>query len=79
MTNFRFDGDKGFAQNCETFLDAITADDPEMATILRDNWDALVAVVREGERVSTARNEFHSAVATTLDRFVRTAERKEGS
>ena len=55
----RFEEGKIFAQNCEAFLEAIKADDPEMAAILRDNWDALVAVVREGERDSKARGDFN--------------------
>ena len=31
MPDFRFDEGKTFAQNCEAFLEAIKADDPEMA------------------------------------------------
>ena len=67
---FRFDDGKSFEENCEAFLQAISADDPEMATILRGNWDALVSIVREGQRDSKARGDFNSKVASALDAFV---------
>ncbi len=70
MADFRFDESKSFERNCETFLEAIKADDPEMAAILHDNWDALVAVVRAGERDSKARGEFNAKVAAALDAHV---------
>lgn len=67
MTHFRFAEGKNFEQNCEAFLEAIKADDPEMAAILHDNWDVLVAVVRAGERDPKARGEFNAKVASALD------------
>jgi hypothetical protein len=70
MAEFHFDEGKNFAPNCQAFLAAIEADDPEMAAILRDNWDALVAVVRAGERDLKARSEFNAKVACALDAHV---------
>lgn len=67
MADFRFDEGKNFVQNCEAFLKAIEADDPEMAAILSDNWDGLIAVVRAGARDSKARVDFNAKVATALD------------
>ena len=67
MADFGFGEDKDFEQNCEAFLEAIKADDPEMAAILRDNWDALVSVVHAGERDLKARGEFNAKVASALD------------
>ncbi len=64
---FRFDDSKSFRENCEAFLEAVNADDPEMATILRGNWDALVAIVHEGQRDSKARGDFNAKVASALD------------
>ncbi len=79
MAGFRFDEGKSFTQNCEAFLEAIKADDPEMAAILHDNWDKLVAVVREGERDSKARGEFNAEVAAALDAFVLKPPEPKGS
>ena len=73
MADFRFDEGKRFAENCEAFLEAIKADNPEMAAILRDNWDTLVKVVIEGERDSSTRGVFNSAVASALDSLVKPA------
>lgn len=70
MTGFHLDQEKGFEQNCDGFLEAIAADDPEMAAILRDNWDALVAVLRAGERDSKARGQFNAKVASALDTHI---------
>ena len=79
MADFRFDEGKNFAQNCEDFLEAIEADDPEMAAILRDNWDGLVAVVCAGERDLKARGEFTAKVASALDAdVVKLADAKGG-
>lgn len=79
MSAFHFDEGKRFVENCEAFLEAITADNPEFATVLRDNWDVLLAVVREGERNSKARSELNSAVASALDSLVKPAEPQDGS
>ena len=70
MAGFRFDEGNTFEQNCDAFLEAIQVDDPEMAAILRDNWAALVAVVRAGERDPKARGEFNAKVVTALDTYV---------
>ena len=70
MANLRFDESKSFADNCEAFLKALESDAPEMAAILRDNWDALVAIVREGERDLSARERFNAKVASALDALV---------
>ena len=65
--------------NCGAFLDSLEKIDADMAVILRDNWDALVAVVRKGERDSKARGEFNSKVATALDSLLKPAEPKGGA
>ena len=65
-----FDESESFAENCESFLAILEEVDTEMATILRNNWDALVAIVREGERDSKARGEFNAKVASALDALV---------
>jgi hypothetical protein len=65
--SLRFDEAKSFTENCEAFLASIKAVDSEMAAILRDNWDSLVAVVRNGDRDSKARSEFNAAIAKALD------------
>lgn len=67
---FRFDVSKSFKENSEAFLSAISAEDPEMATILSDNWDSLVAIVREGQRDPKARGHFNAKVASALDALV---------
>ena len=79
MVEFRFDEGKRFAENCEAFLEAIKAEDPEIAAILLDNWDSLVAIVREGKRDLQARREFNSAVETALDSLVKSAEPKDSA
>lgn len=79
MADFRFDDAKSFAENCDAFLTTLEAIDAEMASILRDNWDALVAVVREGERDSKARGEFNASIATALDTFVAPDQQNDGA
>ena len=79
MVGFRFDEGKRFSTNCEAFLEAIKTDNPEMAAILLDNWDALVAVVRDGERDSKARGEFNSAVVSALDSLVKSTDPKDSA
>ena len=79
MPNFRFDDNKSFDENCEAFLEVIKADDAEMAAILRNNWNALVPIVREGERNSKARGEFNTNVAEILDAKVNTERPKGGA
>ena len=79
MENFRFEENKTFAGNCEALLELLLADDAEMATILRDNWETLVAVVREGKRDMDLRREFNSAISLALDSLVVPAEPKDGA
>ncbi|MDE0685858.1 MAG: hypothetical protein OXI63_23250 [Candidatus Poribacteria bacterium] len=79
MTDFYFDGNKNSSENFKAFLEVIKAEDPQMAAILQDNWDALVAVVRKGQRDSRARGEFNSSVAAALDSLVRSDEPKDSS
>ena len=76
---FRFDDAKSFSENCDAFISSIEKIDAEMAAILRDNWDALVAIVREGERSSRARSHFNAAVASALDSAVRLEAHKGGA
>ncbi|QDU86148.1 hypothetical protein Pla163_32970 [Planctomycetes bacterium Pla163] len=51
--------------------------DADMAAILRDNWDALIAIVRDGQRNSKARSEFNTKVAIALDSLLE-ATKTEG-
>ena len=77
---FRFDDNRSFEENCDAFLEAVSTDDPEMATILRGNWDALVVIVHEGQRDSNARGDFNAKVASALDALVaKPAEPKGGA
>ena len=76
---FSFDEAKSFSENCEAFISSLEDIDAGMAAILRDNWDALVAVVREGERNSKARGEFNLAVASALDSLATPAAPKGGT
>lgn len=79
-TSLRFDGAVSFADNCEAFLARLEEVDAEMATILRGNWDAMVAIVREGERDSKARGELNSKIASALDALIaKPAEPKGGA
>ena len=78
MADFRFDEGKSFVQNCEAFLKAIEADDPEMAAILSDNWDGLISIVRAGARDSKGRGEFNAKVATALDAHLVELARAKG-
>jgi hypothetical protein len=77
--NFRFDETMSFAENCDALLSILENIDAPMAAILPDNWDAVVAVVREGERNSKARGEFNSVVAAALDSLVESAAPKDGA
>lgn len=79
MADFRFDEGKRFAENCEAFLEEINEDNPEMVAILRDNWDTLVAVVREGNRDYNTRSVFNKAVASALDSLVKPAGPKDSA
>ena len=79
MADFRFDERKGFAENCEAFREALKSDAPEMAAILCDNWDALVAVVREGERDLKARGKFNAKVKLALDALAKPVVPKDGA
>lgn len=74
--SLRFDEAKSFSDNCGAFLASLETIDADMAAILRDNWDALVAVVRQGERDSKARSEFNSKVASALDSLLEPAAPK---
>lgn len=78
MADFSFDESKNFAENCDAFLEALKGDDPEMAAILSDNWEALVAIVCEGERDPKVRAEFNAKVAAALDALA-TPPPKEGA
>jgi len=67
MTDFTFDGETRFPENCAAFLESVKEIDPEMAEILDANWDKLLEVVRAGERDTKARTTFNEAIATALD------------
>ena len=79
MTDFRFEQSKSFAENCETLLEVLKSEDAEMTAILRDNWDALVAVVREGKRDYKVRGEFNAKIASALDALVKHGVPKDGA
>lgn len=67
MSGFTFDERKRFPDNCIEYLESVKNIDPEMAEILKANWDKLLAVVREGERDTKARTTFNEAIAAALD------------
>ena len=50
--DFRFDQTKSPVENCETLLATLETVDAEMCSFLRDDWKALVALVREEVRDS---------------------------
>ena len=50
-----------------------------MTKILRDNWDALVAIVREGDRDQQARREFNAKIASALDALVNVGLSKDSA
>lgn len=75
----RFDEVESFSENCRAFLESLEKVDAEMAVILRDNWDMLVAVVYQGERNSKARGEFNSKVVSALESLLKPAETKGGT
>lgn len=79
LESLRFDEAKSFSDNCEAFLMSLEKVDQSMAAILRDNWDELVSVVRQGERDSKARGEFNSKVTSALDTLLRPTEPKGGA
>ena len=78
MANFCFDERKTYAQNCEAFLEEMKSVDPEMAVILCENWDELVAIVQEGERSTKARSVFNAAVASALDALATGLHQRSG-
>lgn len=78
IPNFRFDQNKNFAENSEAFLEAISAQDPDMAAILRANWDELNEIVREGERDHAARRKLNTKIASALDALVTSSASKDG-
>lgn len=77
--SLRFDEAKSFSDNCRAFVASLEAVDAEMAVVLLGNWDALVAVVRQGERDSKARSEFNSKVASALESLLKPPEPKGGA
>ena len=79
MSDFKFNDSESFENNCEEFLKTLKADDAEMADILRDNWDTLVAIVREGERESKVRGDFNVKVSAALDTILNAPGPKGGA
>ena len=77
MPNFRFDDGKSFEENCKVFLEKIKSSDPDLAKILSDNWDGLVAIVHEGVRDPRARVIFNAEVASALDVLAKSVESKD--
>ena len=75
----RFDESKNFSDNSKSFLASIENVDTDMVAILRDNWDALVAIVCMGERDLKARAEFNSKVTSALDSLLNPPEPKTKS
>jgi hypothetical protein len=76
--DFNFDEEKSFSENREAFLLNLDNIDADLTAILRDNLNVLATVVREGERDLRARNEFNSAVVSSLDSLIKPAEPKDG-
>ena len=71
--SLHFDEAKSFSENCEAFLSSLEKLDVAMATLLRDNWGTVIAIVRDGQRDSKTRTEFNSKVAAALDALARKA------
>lgn len=78
-TEFKFDGTKSFDENFAAFLDVLDGVDTEMAAILRANASALAVIVREGERDTSARAAFNTAIATALDALAAPEPDPEGA
>lgn len=78
MADFTFDGKKRFPENCAEFSESVKDIDPEMAEILKTNWDKLLAVVHEGERDTKTRTTFNEAVAIALDELLTQETDEEG-
>ena len=78
MTDFSFDEGKRFTDNCADFLESVKDIDPEMASILEQNWDKLLTVVMEGERDTKARTTFNEAIAKALDGLLAPKAEEEG-
>jgi len=78
MSDFTFDEGKRFPENCADFLESVKDIDPDMAEILKANWDTLLAVVREGERDTKARTTFNEAIAAALDDLLTQETDEEG-
>ena len=74
----RFDEVKNFSENSRAFLASLEKIDREMALILSDNWELLIAVVREGARDPGARTEFNSKVTSALDSLCSLTEQNGG-
>tara|TARA_R110000787_G_C13115466_1_gene414167 strand:- start:39 stop:278 length:240 start_codon:yes stop_codon:yes gene_type:complete len=67
MTDFILDGDKRYTENYADFVESAKDIDPEMAEILKTNWNKLLSVVHEGERDTKARTTFNETIAAALD------------
>ena len=78
MSDFKFDAGKRFADNASAFLENVEDIDPEMASILKGNWDNLIAVVAEGERDTKARTSFNETIAEALDDLLKVETEEEG-
>ena len=78
IPNFRLDQNKSFAENSGAFLETVSAQDPDMGAILRANWDALITILREGERDHKARREFNAKVTSALDALIASSVPKGG-
>ena len=78
MTTFNFDPLKRFSDNGTEFLESVKDIDPEMASILEQNWGKLLDVVIEGERDTKARTTFNEAIAKALDGLLTPKTEEEG-
>lgn len=78
MADFNFDPLKRFPDNCANFLENVKHIDPEMASILENNWDKLLDVVIEGERNTRARADFNEAIVIALDGLLTAKAEVEG-
>jgi hypothetical protein len=67
MSDFRFQQSKSFEENSQAFLDELETQDSELANILRQNWDQMLAIVTDGQSSSSDRTEFNRAIGTALD------------
>jgi len=78
MPTFEFNETKTFEENWISFMGALQEVDPILTEILRDNEQELAAIVRDGERDSTARTNLNSKISIALDALTSVDDAQDG-